>query len=111
MSVSTDDNRLTTEEWSARKIAAILQVSTTITSSFDLNEILNSTCQAAVELIGASHSGVVVFENNGDKGVVRAEYPKSDALGKEIQLRGVLAEERLIDERLPLMVSDVRNEE
>ncbi len=95
----------------AKNLEAVLRVSTAITSSLDLEQTLQSACRAAVELIGVDHSGMVLFRPDMESGEVCAEYPNTGALHETIQVRGVEAEERLINSKEPLRVSDVEREE
>ena len=78
------------------KLRAIQEVSTTITSSLEFQEVLNRICQAAVELFGIDHSGLVLFEKDLEWGIVEGEYPaQPNTLGTQIPIEGVPAEERL----------------
>lgn len=95
----------------ARKLKAILEISTIINSSRDLNHILISTCKSAVDLLEVSHSGIVLFDQHLDSGEVYAEYPDLEPKGARIQLRGVSAEEKLIASKKPLPISDVASEQ
>ncbi len=82
-----------------------------INSALPLRESLRAVCRAAVEFFGADHSGLVVLDPDGTRGHVAAEYPDQGALGLEIPLRGVAAEERLLDSREPLVIENVAQED
>jgi PAS domain S-box-containing protein len=96
-----------------RMLAALQQVSTAINSAFDMDEVLHLTCQAAVELFGVDHSGLVKFEPDYSAGKVIAEYPDRETegikrtLGTIIPVHGVLAEERLAHQKEVLNIPDV----
>ncbi len=93
-----------------RKIlSALQQVATTISSTLDPKEILKRTCQAAVELFGVDHSGLVEFEND-EQGKVVAEFPDKGTLGRVIQVRGIPLEERLVYQQEVLNIPDVEAE-
>jgi PAS domain S-box-containing protein len=90
------------------RLQAIQQVSTTITSSLESQEVLNCICQAAVELFGVDHSGLVLFDKSLKWGTVEGEYPaQPNTLGTKIPIEGVLAEERLAFNGETLVFSDV----
>lgn len=90
------------------KQRAIQHVSTAIASSRDLSEVLNLTCQAAVELFGVDHSGLVLFDRDLEWGTVEGEYPgQPNTLGERIPIKGVPAEERLASDKKTLVFSDV----
>src|ERR1051325_12082225 len=69
----------------ARNLEAVLRVTKTIASSLDLDETLCATCRAAVELLGVSHSSLVLLSPARDQGTVRAEYPELGLRGKVIR--------------------------
>ncbi|HEV7683907.1 MAG TPA: GAF domain-containing protein [Pyrinomonadaceae bacterium] len=91
-------------------LKSVLEVSTKVNSSLDLERILNSTCQAAVELLGADHSGFVRFDENFEMGCVYAEFPEMGMVGDIIPLRDMPAGEEFIRAPKPFMVSDVATE-
>jgi len=109
--VAIENARLfNTAEQRAHNLDAVIRVSQTVISSLDLDHTLTAACQAAVELLGVDHSGLVLFEEDLAEGVVRAEYPDMGVRGAVIRLRGVPAEEQLIKSMQPLMVIDVASE-
>lgn len=75
--------------------------------SSDLEEILTTTCRAAVELLKVDHSRLMVFDANYQRGEVISEYPPIGTRGLSIQLRGVPAEERLIDSGQPIAIPNI----
>lgn len=94
----------------ADNLDAVIRVSQTVISSLDLDHILTTACQAAVELLGVDHSGLVLFDEDQIEGRVCAEYPELGALGATFPLRGVPAEEQLIKSKQPIIIPDVANE-
>lgn len=96
----------------AELLEALENLSLTISASLNLDEILNKTCQAAVELFGVDHSGLVLFDSNYLHGKVVAEYPaNTNTIGTEIPLENVPIEAKLIKYREPISVFDIENEE
>ncbi|MEJ2749120.1 MAG: GAF domain-containing protein, partial [Anaerolineae bacterium] len=92
----------------AHKLAAIQAVSTAISSTLALDNVLKKSCQAAVELFHADHSGLVIFDDNLAQGRVAAEYPSLiKTVGTIIPLRGVPAEEQLIASQQTLAIENV----
>ena len=79
------------------KLQGIQRVSAaTARSSSEFRDVLNLTCQAAVELLGADHSGLVLFDEDGEYGTVMGEYPPGlETQGERIPVKGILAEERV----------------
>lgn len=73
----------------------------------DLEQILTSTCKAAVDLLKVDHSGLMVFDSNHETGHVISEYPSIGTKGLTIQMTGVPAEQRLINFREPISVPDI----
>ncbi|PYS67250.1 MAG: hypothetical protein DMF69_23615, partial [Acidobacteria bacterium] len=76
-------------------------------SSSDLEEILTTTCRAAVDLLKVHHSGLMLFDANYERGEVISEYPPIGTKGLSIPLRGVPAEERLIDFSQPIVIPNI----
>src|SRR5260370_1257101 len=72
-------------------------------------DTLNAVCEAAVRLVGVDHSGLVLFDPDRNAGTVRAEYPLSSksALGQRVEVIGIPPEERLVQNRQPIVVNDV----
>jgi PAS domain S-box-containing protein len=94
-----------------RNREAIRDVFTAILSTLSLDEILNKTCKAVVELFGVDHSGLVVFDDDQQTGTVVAEHPNIGAKGIEIPLKGIPAEEKLLATRNPLTLDIVEDKE
>lgn len=91
-------------------LRAVLRVSTTVSSSLDLDQTLRTACQAAVELFGVSHSGLVLFAPDQTSGKVCAEYPDKEMVGLTISLQDAPAEQLLINSKDPLIIHDVKSE-
>lgn len=95
----------------ARHLAAIQEVSRVITSLVEPEAVLQAACKAVVELFAVDHSGLVHFAENYEQGHVVAEYPDSGAKGLRILVRGVPAEERLINAQEPIVLTDIAQAE
>lgn len=90
-----------------RTLAEFLGLAGQLGATLDLTTIFSTGCRAAVELLGVSHSGLVLFTENPVQGTVQAEYPPLGTIGTVIPISGVPAEERLIASRQPLIIPDV----
>jgi GAF domain-containing protein len=64
-------------------------------------------CEYAQKMIGADHSGFVRFDPLNEAGEVVAEYPLLGLVGRRLRLRGVQAEEHLLEHDEPLVINDV----
>lgn len=89
-------------------LQSILHAYADISSSLDLEQTLQKACQAATQLTSADHSGLVIFEEGLEKGKVWAEHPSIGMLGLELPLRGVKAEEELLNSKEPLIIPNVK---
>jgi ActR/RegA family two-component response regulator len=86
------------------------QLSSEINAALELNEILELTCRAAVEIFNVDHSGVVLFRKDLQSGDVIAEYPtQKKIVGKEIKIKGIPIEEKLVYDKEIIHVPDVFN--
>lgn len=92
---------------SANNLRAVREITAVISAANELPELLTATCQAAVRLFGVDHSGLVLFDEQYDKGAVAAEFPAHGTVGTKIALRGVAIEEQLIYKRQPVIIPDV----
>ncbi len=112
IAIALENSRLMSErEQKARNLQALQELAVAINSTLDLKEVLTRTCQAAVELSGADHSGLVLFEPDRRQGEVIAEYPATEGtVGRIIPVRGVPAEEELVFEQEVLNIPDVASE-
>ncbi len=94
-------------ETKRRNLATLLEMFTQVNPSLNLELTLNAACKAAVELLGVNHSGLMLFEAGSETGRVLAEYPEIGTKGLIVPLRGVPAEERLLDFREPILMLDI----
>jgi GAF domain-containing protein len=109
VAVALENGRLMTEtEQKARNLETLQKLTVAINSTLELKQVLTQTCQAAFELTGANHSGLVLFESDLPIGKVIAEYPPTEkTLGQIITVRGIPAEERLVFEQKVINVPDL----
>jgi len=81
--------------------------SDSVVYSLELDEILSTTCQNAVDLLKADHSGLMVFDTARENGLVVSEYPPIGMKGLTIPLRGVPAEEKMVSLKEPIVLPDI----
>ncbi|MCS6963213.1 MAG: GAF domain-containing protein, partial [Thermoflexus sp.] len=65
----------------ARELATLHRLAMEFSRSLNLVEILEAVCRAFVEVLGADHSGAVLWEKGQDYGIVVAEHPPRGSLG------------------------------
>lgn len=92
------------------KLNAVLRVSSKMKTLLDLDQILNATCESAVELVNVGHCGFVRVEPSGDFGKVYAEFPDLGMLGTRIPLTQTPAWSDFIRQGKPFVARDVANE-
>jgi GAF domain-containing protein len=94
-------------ERKARDLKAVLDLSNIIASSPDLDSTLNAACEAAVQLLGASHSSLLLLSSGGRWGRVRAEYPALGVFGRVVRLDEVQERYQPDTSAEPIFISDV----
>ncbi len=97
-------------EGKTRDLEMVHELSRLLSSSLDLNHILETTVEQMVAVFAADHSGILLIDEEHNCGRVVAECPDSGAVSETVPIRGYLAAERLIAEREPLMVKDVQHD-
>ncbi len=85
----------------------LLNLSAEIQQTSDLEHIGKRICETAVELFGADHSAIAVFDSAYQFASVIAEYPEIGAIGNHLAVVGVPFEERLIELKGPIFIPDV----
>jgi PAS domain S-box-containing protein len=84
------------------------KLSVDINSKKGLKEILNYTCQTAVNILEVDHSGFVIFEKHLKNGHIRAEYPPLYKNSKiKIQIENSILENRLVFQREIINIEDI----
>lgn len=91
----------------ARDLETLQRLALILNSSPDLDHTLPSVCQAAVEFFEADHSGLVLFEPDHAQGRVMAEYPALGTIGTVIPVHGIPEEERLVQNKEPIVIERV----
>src|SRR5690349_12495002 len=95
----------------AARISALLKLARAVGSTLDRDAVLHCACEAAVELVAADHSALVIFDQDLRFGTVVAEYPPIGAVGKQVDLQSVPIEERLLERHDPVPIPDVDTED
>jgi transcriptional regulator with GAF, ATPase, and Fis domain len=90
------------------ELRVLADVSQALNNEWRQEAALSRACQAAVELFGAQHSGLVVFDEATGVGVVQAEYPRDfGALNATIEIRDIPAEQDLIRNKRDIYFPDL----
>ncbi len=97
-------------ERKTRDLELVHQVSTVISSSLDLEHILKTTAEQMVKVFDADHSGIMLFDTEGNYGQVVAECPPTGATQERFSVEDYLGAQHLRAERKPLMIRDVRSD-
>ncbi|MBP1468237.1 GAF domain-containing protein [Candidatus Chloroploca sp. M-50] len=92
---------------SERVIISIEAAASEINKTTNLDQVLLQICQVAVQLFDVDHSGLVLFDKDGDSGKVVAEFPDLGTVNTRIPVRGIPAEERLIYQQEPILLNAV----
>jgi len=87
-----EDQARRVEQW-----RHIQEISATLNSSLELQEVLNNACEQFVRLIEVDHCGVVLFNETTLAGEVVAEFPQTGAIGIHVPLDYPAARHMLTD--------------
>lgn len=86
---------------------ALYELTMTINAvSNDYEKTLETICHAAIDLFHIDHTGLVIFNEEQDRGYVVAEYPPSGTLHQDIPLADIPLEKLLIQEKIPIPIMD-----
>lgn len=100
--------RLQDQAKRAEQWRQIQEISSTLTSSLDSDEILNKACHMFLSLIAVDHCGVILLDEDGQSGRVVAEYPRTPVLGAHIPLEPWMREN--LNERNLFVSSNVQTD-
>lgn len=97
--------------WLGRRFNVLLELLKNVSAANDLHETLQRTCRAAVQLLNVDHSGLVLFDEEDERGRVEAEFPAKGIVGEWIPVRGIPIEEQLVAQKQPIYIPDASIEE
>lgn len=92
------------------QMKTLAELTRNVNASLELDQVLTETCRAVQHLVGADHSGLVLFEPNLEYGYVQAEYPVLGIGRRKIPLRGIPLEEQLIQSQKPVPIASIDHE-
>jgi GAF domain-containing protein len=95
---------------SAETLANLQKFLTLLNPSLALEEMLTNVAQQLVEMFGVDHSGVLLFEEEDQEGVVFAEYPWRGLIGIRVPLTDYPLVNQLKTERKSIAVLDAQND-
>jgi phosphoserine phosphatase RsbU/P len=94
-------------ERQAQRMELVNRISLVLSSRLDQQEVLDLAAQELVRLFWADHTGILLFEEQGQWGIVIAEYPLSGALGVQLPLANNPIIEELIISRRPVCITSI----
>jgi len=91
----------------AEDLEDLVDVRPSVISALNLHKTLTAAYKSAVDLVKVDHSGLILYHTGYSTGGVCAEFPEdTGTYGIELPLRGLPAQDQLIDGKLPLIVCD-----
>jgi signal transduction histidine kinase/nitrate/nitrite-specific signal transduction histidine kinase len=82
----------------ARNLMLINRVATTLASSLDAHEILETALHHLVDLVDVEYGGALILEADGEHAIVVAEYPSKQISGLRLLLPNLPKARRAVDE-------------
>jgi PAS domain S-box-containing protein len=95
----------------ARNLMTLHHISTTLSTSLSINDVLTNAAQQLVTLFGVEHSTVFLLEAEKKYGEIAAEYPSLGIVGQTLQIEDFPAAQRVLTTRSPLLIADVGRSE
>ncbi len=92
----------------AQNLMALHNISTMLSTSLHIDEVLSTATQRLSHLFQVEHSTVFLFEAEDEYGEIAAEYPALGSVGQRIVIRGFPAIRRVLSANAPLFVADVQ---
>ncbi len=86
---------------------SVAEATQTVGSALDQREIVNRAARSLVETFKVDHAGIVLFDYAKGVGTVVGEHPDHGFVGMNVELRGTDANERLIRDHKPVIISNV----
>ncbi len=111
VSVAVDNARL--YEIQSDRAAALAQaqkLSSAISATLNLEQVLKMTTRELVSLFNVTHCGILLFDQDKKKGKLMAEYPESDWLSLELDLNYPAVRE-LIETQQPVAVDRLEEDD
>jgi GAF domain-containing protein len=97
-------------ERQAQRMELVNRISLVLSSRLDLQEILDLANQELVRLFWADHIGTILFDEDGQSGVVVAEYPATGVVGVRLPIAGNAMTEEALLTRRPVCVTSVETD-
>ncbi len=94
-------------ERQAQRMALVNRISLVLSSRLDQQEVLDLAAQELTGLFGADHTGILLFDEDGEWGTVVAEHPHSGALGARLSLANNPLIEELVASRRPVSIASI----
>ncbi|MBN1579406.1 MAG: GAF domain-containing protein [Anaerolineae bacterium] len=97
-------------ERQAQNQTALRSISMALSTSLQLDDVLNIATENLVRLLHVDHSTVFFFEATDRSSKVQAEYPGQRLLGQEIPIKNFPALRRLLTIGTPMFIADVQHD-
>jgi phosphoserine phosphatase RsbU/P len=97
-------------ERQAQRMELVNRISLVLSSRLDLQEILDLANQELVRLFWADHIGTILFDEDGQSGVVVSEYPATGIVGVRLPIVGNPMTEEALLTRRPVCVTSVETD-
>jgi GAF domain-containing protein len=88
-------------------LRSLTEATKTVSSAMESMEVLNRGAKSLVEALKIDHSWIVVNDYTQAIGRVVAEYPDHGYVSAKIQLQGSPLQQRLMNERKPIVIPNV----
>jgi PAS domain S-box-containing protein len=103
--VVTNANEL---ERRARNLTILHEVSTTLSASLRIEDVLMTTTEKLVSLFQVSHGAAILFDEEDEHGKVAVEYPDLGFIKDRVQLGSLPSARRVLATRETLFIADAQ---
>jgi GAF domain-containing protein/anti-sigma regulatory factor (Ser/Thr protein kinase) len=97
----------------AERLALVNRISTAVSSTLDLDEILNTAVHEMARVFEVKQCGIILFDPDTEYGLVAAEYqeePDNSARDVRLPLSDSPSLEHILETKLPLSIADARSD-
>ena len=95
-----EDQARRVEQW--RKVQ---EISATLNTSLDLEQVLHTACEMFVELVTVDHCGIILIDETLEYGRLVAEYPRTELCGIKVPLNPAI--QKVVENRALFVSSNV----
>ena len=106
--VVTNANEL---ELRARNLTILHNVSTALSASLRLDDVLKTVTEQLVSLFELGYCAVILFDEQKEYGQITAEYPAKGIAGQQVHLKDLRVTQRILTAPQPLYIADAQRSE